>query len=211
MNISELRNDYMLKTLDESDVDTDPIVQFKIWMEEALKSNLYEPTAMALACVDREGKPSVRIVLLKQIRNDGFIFFTNYESRKGRELLKNPNAAAVVYWSELQRQIRIEGLTEKISAEESDLYFNSRPEGSKLSALISPQSQVITNRKILEDKIFHLTSSAEEITISRPAHWGGFIIKPFRMEFWQGRMNRLHDRIQYTRENDSWRIERLAP
>lgn len=211
MNISELRNDYILKALDESDVNREPIEQFKIWMNEALKSNLYEPTAMALATVNNEGKPSVRIVLLKQILEDGFIFYTNYQSRKGKELIKNPNTSAVIYWSELQRQVRIEGTAEKIPAEQSDKYFDSRPEGSKISAIISPQSMIIPDRKYLEEKILNFTSAGTNIGLNRPEHWGGLIIKPSQIEFWQGRANRLHDRILYTRENTKWRIERLAP
>lgn len=211
MNISELRNDYMLKALDESEVNRDPIEQFKIWMDEALKSNLYEPTAMALASVNDEDKPSVRIVLLKQITKDGFIFYTNYHSRKGKELTQNTNTSAVIYWSELQRQVRIEGTVEKIPAEESDKYFNSRPEGSKISAIISPQSTVIPDRKYLEDKIINLTSAGTNINLNRPEHWGGFKITPSRIEFWQGRANRLHDRILYTAEKIKWKIERLAP
>lgn len=211
MNISELRNDYMLKTLDESEVDSDPILQFRKWMDEALKSNLYEPTAMALSTVNSEGHPSLRVVLLKQVSQEGFIFFTNYESRKGKELMQNPNAAALVYWSELQRQVRIEGYTEKIPKEDSDLYFASRPEGSKISAIISPQSQVIPNREYLEERILHFTSSLTNTNIVRPVNWGGFIIKPKKIEFWQGRSNRLHDRILYKIENNNWKIERLAP
>lgn len=199
----------MLKTLDESEVERDPVSQFTIWMNEALKSNLYEPTAMALATASIESKPSLRIVLLKQVTPEGFIFYTNYESRKGKELLSNPNAAAVIYWVELQRQVRIEGTVEKISAEESDKYFNSRPEGSRISAIISPQSQVIPGRKYLEEKIKQFTSGG--LSIQRPQHWGGFIIKPSRIEFWQGRTNRLHDRILYTRDGSIWKIERLAP
>lgn len=209
MNLSEIRNEYMLKTLDETEVDLDPIVQFKTWLDEALNSKLYEPAAMALATVGSDENPSVRIVLLKQIHKEGFVFFTNYLSRKGRELSENPKTSAVIYWSELQRQVRIEGVAEKTSDELSDSYFQSRPEGSRISALISPQSQVIPDREFLEEKVLHFTAAGSSIV--RPSHWGGYIIKPFRVEFWQGRENRLHDRILYTLKETSWKIERLAP
>lgn len=209
--IADIRKDYKREALDEAHVFPNPIEQFGRWWDEALKSEIDEVNAMTLATATREGIPSARIVLLKDYDDSGFVFFTNYNSHKGRELHQNPHAALVFFWKVLERQVRIQGLAEKISHEESDLYFNSRPEGSKLGAWASPQSSVIETRKILEENVrLYKTQFGEHIT--RPPHWGGYRVIPSVIEFWQGRTSRLHDRIRYTRQaHDRWKIERLAP
>ncbi|MEP7163266.1 MAG: pyridoxamine 5'-phosphate oxidase [Ferruginibacter sp.] len=212
-DIASIRKDYKLKGLDEKDVQQDPIDQFEKWWQDVLGSTIEEVNAMTLATANKSGRPSARIVLLKGFTKDGFIFFTNYESHKGLELRENPQASLVFFWKELERQVRIEGLAEKISAEESDSYFKTRPEGSKIGAWASPQSKVIASREFIETNVSSIekkfTGSGE---IQRPPHWGGYIIRPSVIEFWQGRPSRLHDRIQYTKlENGTWKIERLAP
>ncbi len=223
MKLSDLRQDYSLQSLDITDVANDPFDQFKKWFEEAIKSEILEPNAMTLATATTDGKPSARIVLLKGIDNQGFVFFTNYESKKGKEMAANPNAALCFCWLELQRQIRIEGTIEKIAEADSDAYFQSRPVGSRIGAWASPQSQVIDSRAVIEEnenvykKQFHViardeaTEGGSDIEIPRPAHWGGYVLKPTMIEFWQGRSSRLHDRICYVFENGAWKIERLAP
>ena len=216
MKLADLRQDYSLQSLEKTDVTLDPIEQFKRWFEEAIKSELLEPNAMTLATATTEGKPSARIVLLKGINNQGFVFFTNYESRKGVEMAANPHAALCFCWLELQRQIRIEGTIEKIAEADSDAYFQSRPVGSRIGAWASPQSQVIDSRAVIEEnenvyKKQFLTEGGADVEIPRPAHWGGYVLKPTMIEFWQGRSSRLHDRICYIFENNGWKIERLAP
>ena len=216
MKLADLRQDYCLQSLDITDVATDPFEQFKKWFDEAVKSEILEPNAMILATASADGKPSARVMLLKGLENQGFVFFTNYSSRKGSNLTANPNAALCFAWLQLQRQVRIEGVIEKIEESESEAYFKSRPLGSRIGAWSSPQSQVIDNRGVLEQnedfykKQFH-TGGEEEADIPRPAHWGGYVLKPTTIEFWQGRSSRLHDRIRYTAENGAWKIERLAP
>lgn len=211
-DIAAIRKEYKIQSLDEKDVHKDPIRQFEKWWNDVLGSTIEEVNAMTLATATRNGKPSARIVLLKGFTNDGFIFFTNYESHKGLDLLENPEASLVFFWKELERQVRIDGLTEKISKGESDAYFNSRPEGSKVGAWASPQSKVISSRKIIEENVSATEKKFAGTEIQRPPHWGGYIVKPAVIEFWQGRPNRLHDRIQYTKlENAAWKIERLAP
>ena len=211
-DIAAIRKDYKLQSLDEKDVFKDPIKQFEKWWNEVLGSTIEEVNAMTLATATPDGKPSARIVLLKGFTNEGFIFFTNYESHKGEELKENPQACLVFFWKELERQVRIEGLIEKISEAESDEYFNSRPAGSKIGAWASPQSKVIGSREILEEKVKAIEKQFTNTAIERPEHWGGYILKPLLIEFWQGRPSRLHDRIQYTKlENKNWKIERLAP
>jgi len=211
-NIAGIRTEYKLQTLNEADVDSNPIQQFDKWWNEAMNSEIDEVNAMALATASPEGKPSVRIVLLKDYNENGFVFFTNYESNKGLSLANNPQASIVFFWKELQRQVRIDGIAEKVNAAESDTYFASRPEGSRIGAWASPQSKVITTREELENKYDAYQQQFAEKNIPRPAFWGGYRIKPLVIEFWQGRQNRLHDRIQYTIEKDnSWKIERLAP
>lgn len=210
-SIAHLRKDYSLKALTESDVKDHPLEQFDIWWSEAIQSQIDEVNAMTLATATAEGVPSARIVLLKEYNDKGFVFFTNYESAKGHELAENPRASLLFFWKELERQVRITGLVEKIAAAESDAYFYSRPLGSRIGAIASAQSSVIDNREVLEQKVKTLETKSET-EIKRPAHWGGYRVKPVIIEFWQGRPSRLHDRIQYTlEENGKWKIERLSP
>ncbi|CAN5196839.1 pyridoxamine 5'-phosphate oxidase [soil metagenome] len=212
MKIADLRKEYTKKELNLEQVAQNPILQFQIWFEEALRSKLTEPNAMSVATVSPEGIPSSRILLLKGIDKKGFIFFTNYFSHKSTELISNPHVAANIFWAELERQVRIQGMVEKTNEAISDEYFQSRPRGSQIGAWASPQSSVINDRKILEEKLKEHEIKFEGKAIPRPPHWGGYIIKPFKIEFWQGRPSRLHDRILYTllKENH-WKIERLAP
>jgi pyridoxamine 5'-phosphate oxidase len=209
--IADIRKDYKLQTLLEIDMAPDPIVQFSKWWNEAVKSEIDEVNAMTLATADKSNIPSARIVLLKGYDKNGFVFFTNYQSHKGEQLLQNPNACLVFFWKELERQIRITGTVEKISAAESDTYFSSRPTGSRIGAWASPQSSVIGNRTVIEEKLKELEQQFGDDNIPRPQHWGGYIVKPVQIEFWQGRPSRLHDRMQYTLQEASWVIERLAP
>ena len=209
-SLAGLRKDYALKTLDEGDVDRDPLRQFGVWMVEAIHAQVPEPTAMTLATADHAGRPAARIVLLKGVDARGFVFYTNYESRKGRELAVNPQAAITFLWKELERQVRIEGRVEKVTELESDAYFQTRPLGSRIGAWASPQSRPIENRGWLEQRWAELTQKHGE-SPPRPAHWGGYRLMPEWIEFWQGRQSRLHDRIVYARDAKGWKIERLAP
>lgn len=209
-SIADIRKDYSQSSLTENDAAQNPIQQFAKWWDEAQTSEIDEINAMTLATADANGKPSARIVLLKGFDENGFVFFTNYESHKGKELLINPHACLVFFWKELERQIRIEGIVEKTSAQESDEYFFSRPAGSRIGAWASPQSTVINNRTILDENVQKFTNDFGE-NIPRPSHWGGYRVMPSLIEFWQGRSNRLHDRIQYKKENCEWVMERLAP
>ncbi len=208
--IASIRKDYTLKSLLETDVDANPFNQFKTWWQEAIASDIDEVNAMTLATIKQNLQPAARTVLLKDLSDIGFTFFTNYNSAKGEQLFHYPQAALVFFWKELQRQVRVEGIVEKVSAAISDEYFNTRPIGSKLGAWASPQSQVIANRDILvENETAFKAQFGDDI--KRPEHWGGYILKPTYIEFWQGRSSRLHDRICYTLENNVWKIERLAP
>lgn len=209
--IENLRKEYNLKNLNETEVNPNPIFQFDKWFNDAVNAQCFEPNAMTLATSTFEGKPSARIVLLKDFNDRGFTFFANYESKKGKQILQNPYGALVFWWPELERQVRIEGKIIKVSPAESDRYFRTRPEGSKIGAWASPQSQPIPNRKYLESLQSDFKEEFSGKTITRPPNWGGYILQPSLLEFWQGRQNRLHDRIQYTQVNDSWVIERLAP
>ncbi len=201
-----------MHSLTENDVSGNPITQFTRWWEDAVKSEIEEVNAMTLATATPNGLPSARIVLLKGFDERGFVFFTNYESHKGRELDHNPRACLVFFWKELERQVRIEGMVEKLAAAESDDYFQSRPPGSRIGAWASPQSQVISSREIIEQKVTELENKFADGNIPRPEHWGGYLVKPVNIEFWQGRSNRLHDRIRYTHNGGGkWLIERLAP
>lgn len=210
-SIADIRKDYKQHSLNEADIATNPFVQFEQWWNEAIASEIDEVNAMTLATATKDGIPSARIVLLKGYDNKGFVFFTNYNSHKGQELLDNPHAALVFFWKELERQVRIEGLVEKVSEAESDEYFNSRPEGSRIGAWASPQSSVINDRSIIESNVDALTKQYTGQSIPRPAHWGGYRVKPQVIEFWQGRSNRLHDRFKFTASGDTWKRERLAP
>lgn len=209
-DIAGLRNDYSLKTLEESGVDPDPLKQFGVWMVEAIHAQVPEPTAMNLSTVGPAGRPAGRIMLLKGVDPRGFVFYTNYASRKGRELEARPLAALTFLWKELERQVRIEGPVEKVAIAESDEYFATRPLGSRIGAWASPQSEPIADRGWLERRWAELTALYGEDP-PRPPHWGGYRVKPDFLEFWQGRRSRLHDRIAYTRTADAWKITRLAP
>ncbi|WP_457288369.1 pyridoxamine 5'-phosphate oxidase [Pedobacter sp. UYP24] len=210
-NLQNLRQDYRAASLSEADVDGNPIFQFKKWFSEAVDSHLFEPNVMTLATADHYGKPSARIVLLKGFDEDGFVFFTNYESKKGKELLENPQAAIVFFWAELERQVRIEGIVSKVADEVSLDYFHSRPKGSQIGAIASPQSSVIADRSVLEKKVEDLIIEYADQEIPRPANWGGYLLEPTLIEFWQGRSSRLHDRIVYQLVDGTWEINRLAP
>lgn len=210
MNFADLRREYSHRTLDESGIGRDPLRQFSAWMEEAIRAELPEPTAMHLSTVGANGRPSGRVVLLKGVDAGGFVFYTNYESRKGRELAANPAAALTFLWKELERQVRIEGMVAPVSAADSDAYFASRPVASRIGAWASPQSSPIESRAWLMARIAKMALTHGHAP-TRPPHWGGYRLLPDRLEFWQGRESRLHDRIAFTREADQWHIERLAP
>ncbi len=210
MSIADLRTSYDKHTLLESAVAGDPAAQFSAWFEQALKSGDHEPNAMTLATADAQGRPSARIVLLKGVDADGFVFFTNYQSRKGGELAANPYASLLFFWPCLERQVRAEGIVERISAQESDAYFDTRPLGSRIGAWASPQSQPVT-RDALEARWKQYADELGEHP-ARPAHWGGYRLRPERVEFWQGRPSRMHDRLVFERdEAGGWKLTRLAP
>lgn len=208
-----IRGDYARARLAEADLRPDAIAQFRAWFDEARAANILEPTAMALATATRDGVPSVRMVLLKGFDERGFVFYTNYESRKGQELADNPHASLAFYWDRLERQVRIDGRAQRTSAEESDAYFARRPLGSRVGAWASPQSRVIPGREVLEQAAERLLAQYPDGQgLQRPPSWGGFRLQPERLEFWQGRASRLHDRFLYTsRAEGGWRIERLGP
>ncbi|HVS40048.1 MAG TPA: pyridoxamine 5'-phosphate oxidase [Gemmataceae bacterium] len=212
MTIADLRREYSRDGLSEADVDSDPIRQFGAWMLQALAAQLREPHAMTLATVGADGRPSARIVLLRSFDAAGFVFHTNYTSRKGRELAANPHAALVMYWAELERQVRMEGAVERLSEAESDAYWFTRPVGSRLSAWASRQSEPAADRAALERRAAELACEYEGREVPRPPFWGGLRLRPEAIEFWQGRPNRLHDRLCYTRTaSGEWKIERLSP
>lgn len=211
MELFDMRRDFSLKTLRKEDAPKNPIVLFERWLQEAITSEVMEPNAMNVATSTVDGHPSSRVVLLKQLTEEGFVFFTNYNSKKGRQIDQNKFCALNFVWHELERQVRIEGIVEKISEIDSDSYFELRPEKSKLGAWASPQSEVIPNRNHLDRLMNDFRQKFPDNNITRPKNWGGYIVKPFLIEFWQGRNNRLHDRIQYTLEKNDWKIERLAP
>ena len=210
--IEQLRKDYAASTLEIEKINRNPVSQFEQWFEEALSAEVPEPNAMVLSTATPEGVPSARVVLLKGIMEGGFVFYTNNLSRKGQELKTNPHASLTFLWHELQRQVRIEGVAELLSDEASTAYFQSRPKGSQIGAWASPQSEVIDSRDILEDNVERLQLKyGEEEVLPRPGHWGGYKINPSRIEFWQGRSSRLHDRLVFERQGDEWALSRLAP
>lgn len=206
--LAALREEYSLKQFDEKQVDSNPFNQFATWFNEAVNAQVPEPNAMTLATVNQNNMPSARIVLLKNFSDNGFSFFTNYDSHKGQALDKNPHVALVFCWLELQRQIRVEGVVTKLSAKENDDYFYSRPRGSQIGAIASAQSTILPNRSVLEQKIEEI---AQQETIKRPLNWGGYLVKPQLIEFWQGRSSRLHDRFVFTLHENTWQRNRLAP
>jgi pyridoxamine 5'-phosphate oxidase len=201
--------EYLAGALHEQDAKPDPLEQFLIWLDDAMRSGMPDPTAMALATADAEGRPSVRMVLMKDAGVEGITFFSNYRSKKGMDLTVNPQAAIVFFWPALDRQVRVEGRVEKTSKAVSDAFFESRPRGSKLASVISPQSAAIPGREYLEEKFNVMAGN--DIDPVRPDHWGGYILKPEIYEFWQGRANRMNDRIQYVQDGGAWKIRRLAP
>ncbi|SHM33669.1 Pyridoxamine 5'-phosphate oxidase [Chitinophaga jiangningensis] len=210
--IADLRKDYIMASLDEHDVAKEPLQQFSRWWNDATTGEVEEANAMTLATSTPDGHPSARIVLLKSFDDEGFLFFTNYDSQKGEEMAANPHVSLLFFWRELERQVRIVGTVSKAPAAVSDAYYNSRPEGSRIGAIASPQSRVISDRSVLEEEVARLTGKYAGNTPVRPDYWGGYIVKPASLEFWQGRSSRLHDRIRYTLQGDgNWKIERLAP
>jgi pyridoxamine 5'-phosphate oxidase len=210
-DVSDLRREYLGDPLHKEGVKDDPLEQFELWFQQALKADLIDANAMTLATVSSAGVPSARTVLLKGVDEDGFQFYTNYESRKGRDLVDNPNVSLCFRWSELERQVRIRGRAEKMSRKDSAAYFKKRPRSSQLSAWASAQSREIKSRKALEENFESMKKRFADRKIPLPDFWGGYVVRPVQIEFWEGRPNRLHDRILYKRENNSWKITRLAP
>jgi pyridoxamine 5'-phosphate oxidase len=211
MNLFNFRNEYKRGHLDETTVEASPIDQFKKWFIEAVKKGEREPTGMIIATSTRDGNPSARMVLMKEFSERGFTFFTSYNSKKGIHLSENHYAALVFHWPKTERQVRIEGRVEKLPAHESDKYFDSRPEGSKISAIVSQQSHIVSDWSVIEEVYKKAFSDFKGKRIPRPAEWGGYLVKPYLIEFWQGRPNRLHDRIEYHYNGEKWVIRRLAP
>lgn len=210
--IADIRRNYSRQALTEDAVLKDPVQQYKVWLQEAITAEVEEATAFVLSTVNAAGQPSARVLLLKDVDEVGFTFFTNYDSRKGKELAQNPLAAITFFWASLERQVRIEGRIEQIPPQISDAYFHSRPKGSQIGAWASPQSQEIGSRHVLEESgSWYTTKFADAEVIPRPSHWGGYRLIPTRIEFWQGRPDRLHDRIEYQHTGDNWILKRLAP
>ncbi|MFH1120944.1 MAG: pyridoxamine 5'-phosphate oxidase [Bacteroidota bacterium] len=211
MNLTDHREEYIKHTLDEKDTGNDPVIFFKNWLEEAIRGNVPEPTAMSVSTVSDSGRPSSRIVLLKGIEEDKFLFYTNYNSDKGKQISSNPRVALLFFWPGVERQVRVEGSVEKILPAESDKYFNSRPPESRIGAVVSPQSEVLKDRHQLEEMYAHVAGKFRTALIMRPGHWGGYAVSPELIEFWQGRAGRMHDRIRFRRVGNGWIKERLAP
>jgi len=211
VNISEIRKEYTSRTLNETDTGDEPVQFFQQWLNEAIENNVKEPTAMVISTVSAESRPSSRVVLLKGIENRGFVFFTNYLSRKGQDLATNHAAALLFFWPELERQVRIEGIVSKVSPADSDLYFQSRPIESRVGAIVSRQSSVIPDRATIEHEFNNKLLQLQHSVVERPSHWGGYFLMPDRIEFWQGRPGRLHDRLQFLLKSGNWSQERLSP
>lgn len=210
--LQNLRQDYTAASLSEKDSSADPIQQFDNWFNQAVEAKVLEPNAMTLSTATKDGLPSARIVLLKGYDKEGFSFYTNYLSRKGKEIARNPHGALTFFWGELERQVRVEGIIEKLSKEQSEAYFHSRPKGSQIGAVVSPQSQEVGSRGELDGKMVKMENEYKDKEIPKPAHWGGYILKPRVIEFWQGRSSRMHDRIVYKKiDNKTWKKVRLAP
>ena len=209
--LRDIRTNYLKSELFEQAIKENPFDQLAIWLNEAIANQSYEPTAMILSTIDQSGNPESRVVLLKELDTDGLIFFTNYHSKKGQQLSQNPNVSVVFFWPETERQVRIKGYAKKISEKASTDYFQSRPKDSQIGAWASPQSQVIETREVLENSFKHYQIYFQDHEIEKPPHWGGFLIHPEYFEFWQGRSNRLHDRIEFHKQNQYWITRRLAP
>ncbi|NLD23079.1 MAG: pyridoxamine 5'-phosphate oxidase [Bacteroidales bacterium] len=210
-SLHQMRQEYAAGSLNETNMPHNPMEVFNVWLDFAINSGLTEPNAMTVATATADGKPSARVVLLKEVNDNGFVFFTNYMSRKGRELIVNPEVAIVFDWHNLERQVRVEGRAEKLSAEESEAYFNERPEDAKIGAWASPQSKIVKDREELEKHLEEIEEQFEDMPVHRPSHWGGYLIRPSVIEFWQGRPSRMHDRIVYYKTEDGWTMHRLAP
>jgi pyridoxamine 5'-phosphate oxidase len=211
MDLFELREEFISEDLDEKVISANPIEKFKLWFGEAATVKVYEPNAAIIATASKKGVPSARMILVKAFSEEGFTFFSNYESKKGIHLSENPYASIVYYWPELERQVRIDGTIEKLTPADSDKYFETRPIGSRLGAWASPQSQVIVGREWLEAKHKEIREKFKYGDVVRPENWGGYILRPASIEFWQGRQNRLHDRLEYYKEDGKWKVRRLAP
>lgn len=211
LNIAQIRSDYQMAALNETETGDDPLLFFKKWFEEAQQAEITEVNVMSLATTDESGMPHVRIVLLKGMDQGSFLFFSNYQSSKGKQIADQDQVALLFFWKEMERQVRIEGKAEKLSPEDSDRYFNSRPRDSRISAMASPQSQIIEDRRFLEERVNKLQEKYKSGEIPRPDQWGGYRVVPHYMEFWQGRSNRLHDRIVFEKTEENWKKYRLAP
>ncbi len=209
--LNEIRRDFAGQPFDEDCVNKNPIEQFSVWFEEAVNAQLLDPYAMSISTVDFNGQPSTRIVYMRGIKDGGFVFYTNYNSSKGKDLTENNLVSLNFFWGELERQIRIEGEVERVSEDDSDTYFAQRPRESQIGAWASNQSEELTDRNALEKKVSHYTEKFKDVDVPRPEHWGGYIVKPTKIEFWQGRANRLHDRIVYTKSDNDWKQSRLSP
>ena len=210
-NLHKMRQEYAAGSLNETNMPQNPMEEFNVWLDFAINSGLTEPNAMTVATSTLDGKPSARVLLLKEVNDKGFVFFTNYLSRKGRELVVNPEVALVFDWHDIERQVRVEGRAEKLPEEESEAYFNERPEDAKIGAWASPQSKIVKDREELEKHLEEIEEQFEDMPVHRPSHWGGYLIRPSVIEFWQGRPSRMHDRIVYYKTEDGWTMHRLAP
>ena len=210
-NLHKMRQEYAAGSLNETNMPQNPMEEFNVWLDFAINSGLTEPNAMTVATSTLDGKPSARVLLLKEVNDKGFVFFTNYLSRKGRELVVNPEVALVFDWHDIERQVRVEGRAEKLPEEESEAYFNERPEDAKIGAWASPQSKIVKDREELEKHLEEIEEQFEGMPVHRPSHWGGYLIRPSFIEFWQGRPSRMHDRLVYYKTEEGWTMHRLAP